>query len=376
LKKTVLIFTVDLIPVPNRHVSGGGLRAWSLGEGLKSKGHKIIYSVPQKLVESETIPDEFRKYAYQPNNLQKVIRKADPDVILFEQWGLATYLENTKIPVAIDLHGSLILENYFRKHGNFHSNAAAKIKAFAKADYIICPSERQKNYFLPWLMLSGFEIGQKRIGVIPVSLSPQMPEKNPSEAFTFIFGGGLWPWINPFPALDIVSEEINRSKKGCLKIFSQKPVLEKILPRDKTLGDNFTNLQRHDSNDFFKFISHDNLMKEYAKADVAVDIYQWNWERELAFSTRTIEYLWCGLPVIHADYSELAQYIREYNAGWCLDPEDSDSIQKTVLEILSNKDKAQKYGKNAQTLVKKHFTWDRTIDPLHNCNQSFPKIRQ
>jgi glycosyltransferase involved in cell wall biosynthesis len=357
-----------MIPVPKRHLSGGGLRAWSLGEGLKSKGHEVVYSIPQKIADDENVPQELLAHAFEPEKLSKIIRKVFPDIILFEQWGLATYLEETSVPVVIDLHGSLILENYYRKHRNFYSDAAAKFKAFVKADFIICPSERQKNYFLPWLMLSGFQIDTMRIGVIPVSLSPELPKKRQLKRTVFIFGGSLWPWINPFPSLNIVSEEIRKKRKGRLKFFSQVPDLIKVLPKDddkvKTTID-FKAFKNKPGLEFVGLISHDNLLKEYLKATAAVDVYQKNRERELAFSTRTIEYLWCGLPVLHADYSELAPLIRRYNAGWCLDPNDKAGIKKAVDEILDQKEKVKKYSQNAQKLVKENFTWDRTIAPLH-----------
>ena len=74
LKKTILFFSVDTVPMANSPLSGGGLRAWGLGEGLKSKGHKVIYSMPEKLLKKrEGIPDEVLKYAYMPENLEKVI---------------------------------------------------------------------------------------------------------------------------------------------------------------------------------------------------------------------------------------------------------------------------------------------------------------
>ena len=369
MKRTVLLFTVDTIPWPDQNVSGGGLRAWGLGEGLKSKGHEVIYSMPKKLVESGNFSNELIDFAYQPEHLWKTIRKVVPDVIIFEQWGLATYLEKTNIPVAIDLHGSLIIENYFRKHRGLHYNIAAKIKTLAKADFIICPSQRQKNYFIPWLMLSGFQVDEESIAVVPVSLSPDLPKKNRSHELTFIFSGGLWPWINPFPALEIVAEQVKGLKSGRLKIFAQKPDIKKLLPKDTFgAGQNFSmdGFQKMERVDIHPFIPHEALLKEFQVSDVAVDIYQWNRERELAFSTRTIEFLWSGLPVIHADYSEISHYIAEYQAGWCLDPNDVESIKKAVSEIYDDPAKVQEYGKNAQALVKNHFTWERTIGPLNN----------
>ena len=369
MKRTVLLFTVDTIPGPDRNVSGGGLRAWGLGEGLKSKGHEVIYSMPQKLVEGGDFSNELVDYAYQPEHLWKIIRKVVPDVIVFEQWGLATYLEKTNIPVVIDLHGSLIIENYFRKHRELHYNIAAKIKTLTKADFIICPSQRQKNYFIPWLMLSGFQVDEDAIAVVPVSLSPDLPQKNRSDELTFIFSGGLWPWINPFPALEIVAEQVKNLGNGRLKIFSQKPDIKKLLPKDRFgNGQNFSMdaIEDMDRVDIHPFIPHETILKELQTADVAVDIYQWNRERELAFSTRTIEFLWSGLPVIHADYSEISRYIAEYQAGWCLDPNDVESIKKAVSEIYDDPGRVWEYGKNAQALVKDHFTWERTIEPLNN----------
>jgi len=333
--------------------------------------------MPEKLLKKENASDELKKYSYQVNNLNKVIRKVLPDVILFEQWGLATYLEQTQIPVALDLHGSLLLENYYRKHRSLVSNIAAKIKTLSKIDYLICPSQRQRHYFLPWLMMSGAPIEKDQIGVIPVSFSPKLPKKKPPEEPTFIFSGGLWPWVDPTPALNIIVDEIKQRELGRIKIFSQKPDLEKILPKDDVLGNNIVDVSG--SNNIYQrievpgFIPHEQLLKEYAQASVAVDIYQWNKERELAFSTRTIEYLWCGLPVLHAGYSEISEYITKYKAGWCLDPKDTDALGTTLQEIFSNPRKVQTYGKNAQKLIKNHFTWDKTIEPLHNFVVDPPK---
>ena len=380
MRRTVLIFTVDMIPVRNSHVSGGGLRAWGLGEALKEKGHEVVYSVPKKRIEGQGSFSGFEEYAFQPHQLAKIIRKVVPDVILFEQWGLATYLDETSIPVAIDLHGSLILENHYRHHQTFQSNVAAKIKSFAKADFLLCPSERQKSYFLPWLMLSGIPFDEKRIAVIPVSLSPNLPERQGVPEPTFVFGGALWPWIDPFPALSVVAEEIKAKEMGLLKLFSQKPRIQKLLPKDDSLRTHMANVEKLKSNDrvaLIGFVPHEEMIKEYAGASVAVDLYQWNRERELAFSTRTIEFLWCGLPVIHADYSEISSHIREYQAGWCLNPNDIDGIKTTVSEILSDSAKVRRYAANAQKLVQDRFVWNKTVAPLDEfVTHPFPKTRK
>ena len=111
-------------------------------------------------------------------------------------------------------------------------------------------------------------------------------------------------------------------------------------------------------------VSHDDLIARYLRSHVAIDVMRRNPERELAFTTRTVEYLWCGLPVIYHDYAELSDYIRDYQAGWIVDPEDRDAIMAVIKSIFDHPDQIVERGKNAQRLVRECFTWDLTIDPL------------
>ena len=83
-------------------------------------------------------------------------------------------------------------------------------------------------------------------------------------------------------------------------------------------------------------VSHDDLVQTYLRSHVAIDLMVRNPERELAFTTRTVEYLWCGLPVIYNNYAELAHYIRDYDAGWIVDPADSRAIRSVVESILDD----------------------------------------
>ena len=111
-------------------------------------------------------------------------------------------------------------------------------------------------------------------------------------------------------------------------------------------------------------IPREQLIQEYCRAHVAIDIMQRNAERELAFTTRTVEYLWCGLPVIYNNYAELSDYINTYDAGWTLDPRDDGSLRELIDEILTCPELVTEKGQNAQKLVREKFTWDKTIGPL------------
>jgi glycosyltransferase involved in cell wall biosynthesis len=97
-----------------------------------------------------------------------------------------------------------------------------------------------------------------------------------------------------------------------------------------------------------------------------------NPERELAFTTRTVEYMWCGLPVVYQNYSALAPYIERYRAGWLVNPDDRDRIKQVVERILSHPEEIEEKGRNAQELVRQEFNWNKTIEPLAGfCERPF-----
>jgi len=371
VRRRVLVLTRDMIPIPGHPVSGGGIRVWGLGEALRARGHDVVYSVPSGIVPRGEEHDALRQLSFEPGDLQRTLLRAEPDVVLVEQWGLATYLDEVGLPVVLDLHGSLILENAFRRHRTLASNAAAKIKALHKVDFVICPAVRQRAYFMAWMMMSGADPTSIPIEVVPVSMSPDLPqpgEKDDEQPLALVYGGQLWPWIDPEPALLAAAGALDRAEAGTLHLFVQEPEHTDVLPFDgsteipsRPMNDA---LKNHPRVRFEGMVSHDELLQRYAAADLAVDLYAWNSERELAYTTRTVEYLWCGLPVIYGDYGELAQLIQEYEAGWTVRPDDAGAVESVVQSVLQDRKELRRRSDNARRLVRERLTWDTTVGPL------------
>ncbi len=370
MRRRVLVLTRDLIPLSGRPTAGGGLRAWGLGEALRARGHDVIYSVPQQLVPEGQEYDELREHAFDPTDLQATLLKTAPDVLLVEQWGLATHLIDTSLPVVLDLHGSLILENSYRKHRSLTSNAAAKIKALQKADLVLCPAVRQRAYFMPWLMMSGADPVKLPVEVVPVSMPPDLPERSADYEgpLTLVYGGQLWPWIEPGVTLEAATSVLEETGAGTLNLFVNEPQQQQVLPYD-----NSTQIQAWTLPDQVKnsevvklegMIPREAMIQRYASAHLAVDVYGWNTERELAYTTRTVEYMWCGLPVIYGDYGELADLIKQYEAGWLVSPDDPEGVRAAVAEAVSDREELKRRSENALRLVREELTWERTIEPL------------
>ena len=45
--KKVLVVSGDVLPLPNYPTSGAGLRAWGIGQGLRSHGFEVVFAMPQ-----------------------------------------------------------------------------------------------------------------------------------------------------------------------------------------------------------------------------------------------------------------------------------------------------------------------------------------
>jgi glycosyltransferase involved in cell wall biosynthesis len=368
--RRVIVVSGDTLPLPGLPTTGAGLRAWGLGEGLRSRGHEVRYLMPeaglQHLLE---IPDlsMYHTTAFNdqdPEKLDRLLRDLQPEVIVFQHWSAARFLsEANQIPTVIDFHGPMLLELLYQDLPNYAALRRKKISILPKADLFTCAGEFQRHYFYSWLIESGFDVRDDLIKVIPVSLSPEIPQRGPRfEETTFVYGGVFLPWQDPTHALEILVSILEKRRAGELRIYGgvhphihiPPGKYRELIPR----------LQASQQVKMAGVFSRDELIKTYLRSHVAIDVMARNPERELAFTTRTVEYLWCGLPVIYNNYAELAQYIYRYDAGWVVDPKDTKAIQAAIEMILDDPLSVARKSANAQTLAREEFSWERTIEPL------------
>ena len=367
--RRVLVISPDLLPYPGLPTVGSGLRAWGLGQGLKSCGHEVLFSMPRASLNrfEKLVPPEILRLAWEPHGMVDVVNTVQPDIVVVCGWGILEHLTQDpmfRVPVILDQHGPHMLEREYQNLGDWNSNAQAKICALQKADFFACAGEKQLVYFQLWLERAGWteQERRERTAAIPISLSPDLPEHHPQDELTFVYGGVFLPWQDPANGLSTLVEVLERRNGGKLCLFGGK---HPWIPIDTGIFDNLLmQLQKSPHVALLGTVPHNELITKYSYAHVAMDLMKRNRERDLAFTTRTVEYLWCGLPVIYNDYAELTDYIREYNAGWIVDPEDTEAIAAVLNEIFEHPEQVAERSLNAQRLVRERLTWDRTIDPI------------
>jgi GT2 family glycosyltransferase/glycosyltransferase involved in cell wall biosynthesis len=366
--RRILLFSSDILPFPGLPTVGSGLRCWGLSQGLKNRGHEVILSMPRAALKGREhlVAPEVADLTWEWHNMHEIANRVEPDVVVVCNWPLLDLLdaEKVEVPIILDQHGPHLIERELQGFGKMEGNVRCKLNALRKADYFTCAGNRQYKYFQSWLEHAGWTEQERRdrSAAIPVSMPPELPERRPREELTFVYGGVFLPWQDPSVGLSTLVEEMERRNQGHLRFFGGPHLVYPIDPG--IFGDLVAQLRKSPRVTVSNLITHDELLEEYRQAHVAMDLMKRNPERELAFTTRTVEYLWCGLPVIYNDYSELSDYIREYDAGWTVDPEDHEAIRSVIAEVYDCPDRVVERGRNAQQLVREQMNWDLTIEAM------------
>jgi glycosyltransferase involved in cell wall biosynthesis len=366
----VLIFSSDILPYPGLPTVGSGLRSWGLGQALQKIGYQVIFSMPSAVLKrhEHAIPSEVAALTWEWYNMHRIVQRVEPDVVVVCNWPLLDLMdaEKVKVPIILDQAGPHLMERELQRFGDQKDNIRRKVNALRKADYFTCAGHWQHRYFLTWLERAGWTERERceRTAVIPFSMPPDLPERLPYEELTFVFGGIFLPWQDPSVGLSILVEELERRNQGWLRFYGGRHIVYAVNPG---IYENLVAKLRQSPRVIVSgILPYEDLIDEYRRAHVALDLMKRNPERELALTTRTVGYMWCGLPVIYNNYSELSDHIREYDAGWVVDPEDREAIRAVIDEIYTCRDRVAQKGENARRLVHERFNWDLTIEPLHH----------
>lgn len=364
--KKILVITTEPLPLPGGYTTGAGLRAWGIAQGLMDHGFDVTIATPlegeQAHSQQESSPSNVR--FFDRPQLPNLITEIAPDVVVLQHWGLAYALPaQLSCPLVIDLAGPHLLERYYWGNKDEQRDLEEKLAALRRADFITCGGEYQKHYFYPYLRMAGWDLAKEPVPVIPFSVPPDpRTEPLPSGEITFIYGGAFLAWQNPEKAITWLLEEMDAAGAGRLLFYGgAHPGMDASAGRFVNLHQALKNHPRVEMRGWKPF--HELLSLYATEGHVALDLMERNPERELAYTTRTMIYLYCGLPVIYNDYSEISQLVERYDCGWTLNPDQETGFRLLIQKLLRGQFDLNALRNNARHAAMNQ-TWDKTIQPL------------
>ena len=150
--------------------------------------------------------------------------------------------------------------------------------------------------------------------------------------------------------LEAISKIINKIDIELLIVGKGDKKLYKKLATDLGISKNIK---------FLGFVDEKNLKKLFIECDIYVSS-----SRLEGFGLTIVEAMAAGKPIIATKAGAIPELINNNENGFLVNIDDSDAMAKSILELLKNKELAEKIGKNNFKNVIENFSWIKNVIEL------------
>lgn len=258
-----------------------------------------------------------------------------------------------------------------------------------KADFTVCASERQRDYWLGRYCALGrlspnvYAMDRslrKLIDVVPYGVPEEAPIKSQDknrglrarlpqlgDAPVLVWGGGIWDWFDPLTVIKAVKESLAQIPDLKLVFMGTKSPNPKVPVMDMTTKarELAQSLNLLDTSVFFLdgWVPYEERSDYLLDADIAVSAHFDLPETRFSFRTRILDYFWCRLPILTTEGDQLADLIIKERAGVALPYEDVKAWSDAIVSTLKEKARLKEMQSGAARLAEQ-FYWQKNVEPL------------
>jgi hypothetical protein len=357
MNKQVAIVCNGTIPGCGLPTGAQGIRAQGLYLGLTAAGLDvdIISATPAVLNAADRwrdftvkVPNHWRCTA--ASQLEHGLPNTDYDTVIFMNWGaLKRYSKPKGQHLIYDFFSpSLVEHSFMSTDEELKTKQERKLALLEQADTFIANGVGRAEYatdFLNHNLASAQKVHSIPLGV-PWMGKPGIE----GERLRVFFGGYDQAWAEglSLEQLDEVAEDLDIEVHIIGKGTGLHRLEDISLPTIQ-LSDR---LVIHPVSDF------DTYCMINRHCHVSVDIYARNVERELSYSTRAVNSLANGCPVITMAFTEIGTLISQYNAGWTIESYSQGALTDLLREIKNTSSSLAEKKCGARSL------WEICIDPI------------
>ena len=385
-KKRVLVVTGEPL---SENLAGPAIRALEITKALNGEFDCLLATTKS----NELKHPEISTISTRHRSLRKLVSWAD--IIVFQGLLISEnpWIADTEKILISDLYDPFHLEILEQKkqasislrlRGSRDTTDALN-RQLRRADFFICASERQRNFWLGQLAAEGrinpftYDANtdlSRLIDIVPFGVSSEnlIENKNnlrntfsniKSDDVIALWSGGVYDWLDPLTIVKAVSKLNNPKLKLVFMGLSHpnKDVPEmKMVNELKALADS---LALTNKSIFFvdKWINYQDRGAYLTEADFGVNAHLAHIETKFSFRTRILDHFWAGLPTITTTGDALADLIQQHEAGIVVGVSDIDDWVNALNTMLSDQNLKKKFGENAKLLAK-DFYWNKALTPL------------
>jgi glycosyltransferase involved in cell wall biosynthesis len=378
-------------------MSGPGIRYWEFSRTLSAVANLTPTLVTTPGVRARAPGDEspFRVMsAASERDLYRLASGADVIVAPGAAVSLMPGLQRTGRPLVLDLYIPLLLEELQRTRTGSQEEQALVFERLRRelitqvlcADFMLCASEKQRDYWLGALSALGrvnpFTHAddptlRRLIDVVPFGL-PARPPRHTRQVLKGVYpgihaddkvvlwGGGIWDWLDTdtllraMARIGAIRSDIKLFFMG-VKHANQQESGRLGVKRTLSLADEL-GLEGNTVffNDWVPYAERSNYLLE---ADVGISLHQDHLESRFSFRTRFLDNLWAGLPLIASRGDVLSEQVENLGLGRVVEAGDVDGLVTAITALLDTPRLRESYQARFQSAAAA-YQWENVIRPL------------
>jgi glycosyltransferase involved in cell wall biosynthesis len=207
-------------------------------------------------------------------------------------------------------------------------------------------NERQKHFLLGLIYGTGHAPDAKDITIIPFGCPSAKPVKartvlrgvvngiDPDD-FLLIWGGGVWDWLDPVTLVEAMARVTAAEKKVKLYFLGTRAPSGYIPTQAERLIQVARERGVLDTTVFINtgWVPYHERTDYLLEADAGVSLHRHSLETVYAFRTRNLDYVYCGLPMIHTEGDAWADAIQLEALGLVVPPGDPGAVADAILSL-------------------------------------------
>lgn len=385
-------------------LSGPGVRVLEMGRAL-ARTLDVTVATP---AEPDFRDDACTLAPYDPDRPASLRRLAEQaDVLVVQGFTLTRFpfLRGLHVPIVADLYCPFTVEHLEMKTSAARAAGAGEVPVdleveaasvlevqnaqLAAADFFICASERQRDFWLGALHTAG-RINPRTYAADASlrSLIDVVPFGLPDEPFAraaagppalkgayagigaddrvLLWGGSILDWQDPLTLVRAVAALAARRPDVKLFFMGTRHPNPLVAPMRsvgearalaRTLGVLDTHVFFHD------WVPYEDRARFLRDADLGVSTHRPHLETHLSFRTRMLDYVWAGLPIVCTEGDHFADLVRERGLGLTVPPGDAAALAAAIARLLD--DEALREGCRASlAALADELRWSRIVEPL------------
>ena len=386
----VLIVTGDTLGAA---MAGPAIRAFEMAKALsKVSNVKLASTVPTTFThESVDVVDAT------DSNLRQLVNWSD--IIVFQGALLSTHpwIAKTDKIIVADVYDPMHLETLEQQK---HIPAGIRFvetldivavfnEQLARADFMLCASEKQRDLWLGQLAAVGrlnpltYDRDtslRSLIDVVPFGIQEAPPQQNKHgirgvipgiglDDKIVLWGGGIYNWFDPLTLIRAIGK-ISAKHPNIKLVFMGTQHPNPHVPEMKMsfeARELSKELGLEGKHVFFNegWVPYNERADFLLDADLGVSTHLDHLETAFSFRTRILDYLWAGLPIVATSGDTFEAIIESNSLGMTVPPGDVEHLADAITELLYDQRLSQSVRENVNH-YSRNLRWNLVLQPLIN----------